>query len=121
VRRFPARRHADLWAGVGLAAAFAGGADARDLALLRRASGEHAAQLALGAVFAAVARTSAGVVPAHTGTATAAFGDVTVAQAVRLAEATAVGEDAATADAPAYEVWRSSIRERLDVGRTRAA
>lgn len=121
VGRFPARRHADLWAGVGLAAAFAGGAGAAELALLRGRAGEHAAQLALGAVFAAVARTSAGCVPAHTGTATLAFGGLSVDAAVRLAATTAVGEEAATPEAPAYEVWRAAIRAGIGAAAGRSA
>ncbi len=121
VARFPAHRHADLWSGVGLAAAFAGGADGRELDRLRRSAGEHSAQLALGSVFAAVARVSGGAVPEHTGTATRAFGDLSVADAVDLAASTAVGEESATAQDPAYEVWRSAIRSGLGGGAARAA
>lgn len=113
VLRFAAGRHADLWSGVGLAASVAGGASAEDLVLLRRLADEHGSELALGAVFAAVARTEAGCVPAHTRTATAALAGLTVAAAVRLAAATAVGEEAGTPQAPAYEVWRSAIRRAV--------
>src|SRR5205823_3270933 len=56
VQRFPERRRPDLWSGVGLAATFAGGSDRTGLAELRRASGPHHAELALGVVFAVKAR-----------------------------------------------------------------
>lgn len=116
---FPARRHADLWSGVGLAASVAGGATAADLALLRRLAEGHATQLGLGAVFAAVARTEAGHVTEHTGTATSVLADLTVDGAVALARETAVGEGAGTAQAPAYEVWRTAIRDGLAGGAQR--
>lgn len=117
VERFPAARRADLWSGVGLAASFAGGADARELTTLRRSAGPHGPELGLGAVFAATARQESGYVPEHTGTATAAFAGLSVARAVALAEATAdPGADAA-ADAsgavPGYERWRGAIRAAL--------
>jgi len=121
VLRFPERRRADLWSGVGLAASVAGGADAGELERLRAASGEYWRELGLGAVFAAVARTAAGFVPAHTGTATSVLGDLTVADAVALADRTAVGEQEATRAAPAYELWRAAIRDALpDVALRRA-
>lgn len=114
VGRFPSARQADLWSGVGLAAAFAGGAAADELVTLRRAAGGHADQLALGSVFAATARTVSGTVPEHTGTATAAFAGLDVAGAAAVADATAVTEaDAADGPVPAYEMWRTAIRERV--------
>ncbi|HXV93489.1 MAG TPA: DUF1702 family protein, partial [Pseudonocardia sp.] len=110
VRSFPRRRQPDLWSGVGLAASFAGGAGRDALGALVRLAGDHRSELALGAVFAAKARTWAGHVPAHTGVACAAFGAMPVQNAVALADDTAVGASDGTADRPAYEIWRSRIR-----------
>jgi enediyne biosynthesis protein E2 len=122
VDRFPARRQADLWAGVGLAAAFAGGADATDLATLRRAAGPHWRQLALGSVFAATARTHSGVgVPPHTGVATLAFAGLGVGEAAELARATTVTEADAVGGEPAYERWRAAIRAGIAEPWLRAA
>lgn len=112
VSRFEPDRHPDLWAGVGLAAAFAGGADAGGLARLRSAAGDHRAQLGLGSVLAAKARDFSGIVPGHTGLATRELAGLDVAGAVALADDTepaAVPADSA----PAYELWRSAIRDRL--------
>jgi hypothetical protein len=109
VQRFDARRQADLWSGVGLAATFAGGATGEDLAGLRRAAGEYRAEVALGMVFAVKARVYAGFVPAHTDIAAAALGDLPVAAAVQLADGTAV-HDSDSATIPAYELWRQKIR-----------
>ncbi|WP_433259929.1 DUF1702 family protein [Actinosynnema sp. CS-041913] len=137
VRRFAAERRADLWSGVGLAATFAGGCDAGGLRSLRAAAGGHQAELALGMVFAAKARTYAGFVPDHTETAARAFGELSVDAAVNLADATAVpavnaapkpadttavpgmSSADATADVPQvppYELWRRNIRAHFPVG-----
>ncbi|WP_157253861.1 DUF1702 family protein [Nonomuraea typhae] len=66
IAAFPLDRHADLWAGAGLAAAYVGGATSDDLVRLARHAGENRADLAQGAVFAAAARVRAGFVPGHT-------------------------------------------------------
>ncbi|MCU6501678.1 DUF1702 family protein [Rugamonas sp. A1-17] len=57
---FDASRHADLWAGVGLAAAYAGGCEEAGLDALLAHSGRHRPALAQGVVFAAQARIRAG-------------------------------------------------------------
>src|SRR4051812_12052035 len=57
---FPAARRPDLWSGVGLACAYAGGRGRDDLAALRRAAAPWTRELAQGVVFAAKARQRAG-------------------------------------------------------------
>jgi enediyne biosynthesis protein E2 len=121
VEHFPESRHADLWGGVGLAAAFAGGACPEDLLVLRRAAGAHWRQLGLGSVFAATARTLAGIVPAHTALATTAFADLTVDAAVALAARSEVTEATAEGPEPAYEQWREAIRGGVGERRLRTA
>jgi hypothetical protein len=112
VQRFAEHRRADLWSGVGLAAAFAGGCGPDGLADLRSAAGEHWAELALGTVFAAKARSYAGFVPPCTEAATAALAGLTVSAADALADATSPG-DGSPPDTPAYEQWRRNIRDRI--------
>ncbi|MCT2583755.1 DUF1702 family protein [Actinophytocola gossypii] len=114
VRGFPADRRADLWSGVGLAATFAGGCSAANLARIRAAAGEHADEVALGSVFAAKARTYAGFVPEHGRVATEVLTGLTVEDAVAVADATEVPSDASgPGGEPAYEVWRERIRSRI--------
>ncbi|MGI5186203.1 DUF1702 family protein [Dactylosporangium sp. CA-152071] len=119
VRRFAADRQADLWSGVGLAATFAGGADAAGLAALRRGAGEHWTHVAQGSVFAAKARVFSGFEPEHTAVAVAALTDLTVARAAALADDVAVDVGDATGgrngDATDldYEMWRSKIRDAV--------
>jgi enediyne biosynthesis protein E2 len=128
VDQFAPDRRGDLWSGVGLAATFAGAAPEVALSSLPELAGGHRADLAQGAVFAATARTAAGFVPGHVTTATEALTGMSVADAAALAEQVAVshpageGDPATGADdragsppdgTPAYELWRSRIREQF--------
>lgn len=117
VGRFAYDRRADLWSGVGLAAAFAGGCPAEDIAALRRdaraTDPAHEAHLAAGAVFAAKARTFSGHVPEHAEAAVRALTDLSTVDAAALADdVTRIG---AAAGQPRYETWRSAIRDRMAV------
>ncbi|MFD0900361.1 DUF1702 family protein [Actinomadura sediminis] len=115
VRRFAGSRRADLWSGVGLAAAYAGGSDAAGLEALRRDAGEHRDHMAQGAVFAVKARHHAGFTPAHTELASGALAGLAAPDAVRLADECAV-ETADGGGVPAYERWRRNVREALGPG-----
>ncbi|GAA2076727.1 DUF1702 family protein [Actinomadura alba] len=112
VRRFAEHRQADLWSGVGLAAAFAGGGEPADLAVLRRDAGEYRAELAQGVVFAAKARSYAGFVPVHTEVTATALAGLSTEAAVALADGAAVPAGAAGA-VPAYELWRRNVRNHF--------
>ncbi|WP_219728316.1 DUF1702 family protein [Streptomyces cahuitamycinicus] len=114
VGRFAARRHPDLWSGVGLAATFAGSSTPGDLATLRVTAGEHRDHLAQGSVFAAKARHFSNTVPDHTRAATLALAGITVESAAALADDCA---DAAvpTSSTPAYELWRRAVRDQMPV------
>lgn len=111
VGRFAAERHADLWAGVGLAATFAGCSTPGDLAALRAASGAFGDHLGQGCVFAAKARHHSGTVPEHTRVAAHALTGLSVEAAAQLADDTHVPSGGG--DGPAYELWRRSVRDRL--------
>ncbi|WP_103532210.1 DUF1702 family protein [Streptomyces sp. SM11] len=113
VHRFPAERRPDLWAGVGLAATFAGCSTAAELASLRARSGELSGHVAQGSVFAAKARHFSGTVPEHTRTALHALAGITVESAAALADDAA--PTGAAGSVPAYEIWRRSVREKISV------
>jgi hypothetical protein len=115
VRRFATTRHADLWSGVGLAATFAGGADAAGLTTLVRESGELHSHLGQGSVFAAKARQFSGHVPPHSAEA------VHVLTGLALPAAAALADDVSLSDqdgdgAPDYEIWRRQVRDRIPAG-----
>jgi hypothetical protein len=115
VASFPEARRGDLWSGVGLAAAYAGGVTGADLTALRTRAGEHALHAAQGAAFAARARLTAGNLAPHTETACRILCGHGATEAARVAdEALAAtrrhppgGEDSG------YAAWRAAVRSRL--------
>ncbi|MFC7545988.1 DUF1702 family protein [Plantactinospora sp. GCM10030261] len=116
--RFPAHRRADLYAGAGLAATYAGGAAEDELEWLRAAAGAHRAELAQGAAFAAGARVRAGLVVPHNETATRVFCGTSVDAAARATDEARIGlpDDG---DLPAFEIWRRRISDAF-VGAVRS-
>ncbi|KOX24120.1 DUF1702 family protein [Nocardiopsis sp. NRRL B-16309] len=115
VEGFPAERRQDLFAGLGLAATYAGGADEEELTALRERAGEHRWFLAQGSAFAAEARVRAGLVVPHTETATRVLCSLGAEEAARLSRdhrPDASGPDPAP-DRPWYEVWRVALAEEF--------
>jgi hypothetical protein len=114
IGRFEAGRRADLWSGIGLASAYAGGAGEESLQALRKASGEHARELAQGAAFAAQARQRAGNPTEHTELACFVYCGVGAREAA-LATQTALAALPAGRDQTGqqYEAWRAGIRRLL--------
>ena len=111
---FPTGRHPDLWAGIGLACAYAGGVDRVDVERLRDAAGPHRGWVGQGAAFAAKARQRAGNPAPHTDVAAEVFCGTSAEVAAGLTDAALqdLGHDDGT---PAYERWRRRIQARLAV------
>jgi hypothetical protein len=116
LEKFPEIRHGDLYAGIGLAATYAGGVTEEELKLVWRRAGEHRGSLAQGCAFAAHARVGAGIVPAHSAMATQVFCGVTPEEAADMTnELRPVDPDGG--DVPAYEVWRQRLaNEFISIG-----
>ncbi|MFD7641934.1 DUF1702 family protein [Kitasatospora sp. NPDC059795] len=108
-------RHADLWAGVGLAACYAAGATEAELRLLLERAGEHRPQLAQGAAFAATARVESGLLTEHAEAAAAVLCGLTPQQAVTVCTQ-ARPRPVVDGAVPAYEVWRQAISDRIVSG-----
>ena len=115
ITAFPAERHADLWAGTGLAATYAGGVDESELRRLARNAGRHRPQLAQASAFAAEARVRAGIVLPHTGVATGVLCGMTAQDAARVTQEERPAGAGGRGDVPAYETWRSAIADRFAV------
>jgi hypothetical protein len=111
VARFAPQRRPDLWSGVGLAATFAGGADATRLAQLVSAAGGHRAELAQGAVFAAKARSFAGLIPPHTELAVGALCGYSAEAAAELVDTAVMA--CSTGSDVVYEQWRAYVRRQF--------
>jgi hypothetical protein len=108
LQRFDPARHTDLWSGVGLAAAYAGGVGAVDLQRLKRRAGVHAHYLAQGAAFAAEARERARNQTEHTHLACEILASLTATHAALLVRRLRNGV-IDTPDTPAYERWRIRV------------
>jgi hypothetical protein len=109
---FPERRRPDLWSGVGLAAAYAGGASAETLEAIAAAAGPYAAHVAQGAAFAAAARHHAGNPAAHTELGCRMLAGVSAREAAALTDEAAQALPGDGAE-PAYEEWRRRLRTAL--------
>jgi hypothetical protein len=112
LHRFNLTRRNDLWSGIGLACAYAGGVDAASLEKLRAASGSGWPHLAQGVVFAAAARERAGNPAPHTESACQLICGLSSQAAVELSENTL--RNAVEDSEPAYEVWRRNIRRHFN-------
>ena len=118
INAFPAARRDDLWSGVGLACAYAGGCDRAAVESLRAAANQHLPAFAQGVAFAAKTRQRAANLNTHT---------ETVCRLIcgHSAEETAAITDAALKDLreerglPAYEVWRRRIQNTIALEVTR--
>jgi hypothetical protein len=116
IATFADSRRPDLYAGIGLAATYARGADASVLRHLVQVAGPHAPQLAQGSVFAAEARRRAGNIVADTEVATHILTGRSVEDAANVATDTwPTGERAG--QLPPFEVWRMSIMDRIGLTR----
>ena len=118
ILHFPEPHRDDLWSGIGLASTYAGGAQSRDLHMLRSACGPHWPHLAQGAVFAAGARHRAGNICPQTEAGCQAFCGISAQRAAELSDQTLrdlTAYDGPSYAVPAYEEWRRLIRLRLQV------
>ncbi|WP_433259928.1 DUF1702 family protein [Actinosynnema sp. CS-041913] len=109
---FAEHRRADLFAGAGLAATYAGGADEEELRAFRELAGEHGPQVAQGSAFAAEARLRAGLVVPHTELATRVFCGLEPAKAAQITIDTRP-DGPVHGELPAFEVWRRRIADEL--------
>jgi hypothetical protein len=112
---FPSRRRADLWSGVGLALAYAGGVPEDAIVQLCEAAGAFRSAMAQGGAFAAQARRKAGNPAPHTELACAIVCGMTAEEAADVTEA-ALEDLPPDGEEPSYEIWRRRIRERLALG-----
>lgn len=107
---FPEHRRADLWAGAGLAATYAGGAERGELERFWELAGEHRSRLAQGAAFAAAARVRADLVMPHNELAADVFCGMSAAAATKVTDEALV-DLPPDGELPAFAVWRERISE----------
>ncbi|MDP4503114.1 DUF1702 family protein [Nonomuraea turcica] len=109
---FPAVRRADLWSGVGFAAAYTGGAEADELWWLTEHAGADGfrAHLAQGCAFAVAARLRSGMVPDHTAQAASILAGAAPEEAAAWTDRAliALGHQARTHED--FRRWQSQTR-----------
>ena len=110
IAAFSPSRQADLWSGIGLACAYAGGVDADAIKVLKTAAGPYRRQLAQGAAFAGKARQQAGNRADHTDLTCRILCDLSADAAAGVTDE-ALKDLHANEKEPAYEVWRRRIQE----------
>jgi hypothetical protein len=116
---FPRERQPNLWSGLGLAVAYAGGRERGEIEGLRQAAGPYWPQLGQGAAFAAICRARAGNPAPHTDLAARVLCGCSADEAAAIAAAArpVLRDEPFDAPEPAYEVWRQRIQRRLIEGR----
>jgi hypothetical protein len=112
VAPLPRHLHPDIWSGVGLACAYAGGAEAREVERLRAAAEGFEAELAQGAAFAAKTRLRAGNLTEHTEVACRVLCGCSATSAADVTDEMLAGLPEG-GDVPAYEVWRLRIQSHF--------
>ena len=112
ITNFSQERHADIWSGVGLACAYAGGVDVWAIKSLREVAKSYQPQLAQGAAFAAKARQRARNPAKHTELACEILCGLSAASAAEITDAAKVQAFPNTSE-PMYEVWRSRIQAQF--------
>lgn len=112
IHQFAAIRQPDLWSGVGLACAYAGGVTQAEIEMLAAASGQHRSYLAQGVTFAAATRQRAGNPAAHTELAAQIICGCSMADAARLTDRVHP-QLSTTSSEPAFELWRQQIQAQF--------
>ncbi|GII92559.1 DUF1702 family protein [Sinosporangium siamense] len=113
VAEFPPGRRADLWSGVGMAAAYTGQCDGEGLAgLAAHASRDgYRAHLAQGAAFACAAHLRSGIMPPHTEAAAPLLCGVEADEAGAWTDESLAGLGTNPRTYYHYQSWRAGIRK----------
>lgn len=109
IARFSRARQADLWSGVGLACAYAGGVTTESIGTLKSMAGSNQPSLAQGVAFAAKARERAGNPAPQTDRACRIICGLSAEDAARLTDRALV-DLPMDGLLPAYEIWRQRIQ-----------
>lgn len=109
---FPKARQADLWSGVGLACAYAGGADREAIETLLTVASPYRSQLARGAAVAAKGRQQAGNIAPHTELSCELFCGLSADQAAHMTDVARENLPVNGIE-PVYEIWRQRIQAQF--------
>ena len=105
-------RHPDLWTGVGVAAAYAGGVGPEVLSALHHEAGAFRGDVALGIAMAARARHIGNIPTEHTDQACRLFCGMSARRAAELCEQ-CFAKSNPNKQSEIYQVWQQNIRAHL--------
>jgi hypothetical protein len=117
IRAFPRSRQPDLWSGIGLASAYAGGVSVAELQTLRQNAGPFYPHLAQGCAFAIKARCRARNPIEHTQLASSVLCGLPIDDVVSLVDAS-ISDLPLNSIEPAFELWRQRIQVSLHIPAT---
>jgi hypothetical protein len=109
IHRFPQSRQSDLWSGVGLATAYAGGFEEEDVQQIKRLAAQALPAFAQGIAFAAQARQRAQHVPEHTHQVCQLVWGRSVESVAQLT-ATTLAQLPPSSPLVAYRAWRERLQ-----------
>ena len=112
IAKFPKSLRGDLWSGVGLACAYAGGVGEAEIEKLKLSANFYLPNLGQGAAFAAKARQRAGNPSEQTEVACRIFCRCTSEEAALITDKN-LENLMPDAEVPAYEVWRRRIQKEF--------
>lgn len=114
IRGFAAERQQDLWAGVGLAATYAGGVPPDEAIRVFELAGPHRAAAAQGSLFAVTARRRAGNPSAHSSAVAEVIWGQSLAELITEVQTQGdlIRDDGSGAG---FEGWRQSLIARFDM------
>ena len=112
IATFSTSRQSDLWSGLGLAAAYAGGVNEAELLRLKKSAGDYFPHFSQGVTFAAKTRLRAGNKAEQTEAACLLICELSLEQAAKLTDDALVGLNEKD-ELPAYEQWRQRIQQNF--------
>jgi enediyne biosynthesis protein E3 len=107
---FPEKRRADLWSGIGLACAYAGGGSDSVYSELKESSRNYLPELAQGVAFACKARIRASLITTHTEKAATVICNASSKEAARITD---MAMHELEGNRGLYENWRLNIQNKL--------
>lgn len=116
---FPSARRDDLWSGVGLACAYAGGCPRGAIESLQMTAGGHLPAVAQGVAFAAQTRHRAANLTLHTENICQLIWGRSAESVAAITDAALEGLREGEDGLPAYELWRRRIQNKLALEGTR--
>lgn len=116
INSFPTNLHNDLWSGVGLASAYAGGLKHASYSDIRKFAGDNLAAYMQGVAFANTARIEASTPAAHTAITSLAMCNMNPVQISNLTHFSLEEAKKLNNQTPIYQNWRAILQQHLAKG-----